>query len=98
MFVGCRRPVPTTRYERAWSGSINSSSRIRTSLSLRPSSQSQLASLKNQQVMELVQPLRENICGGEDIAPFRTASPDQIEKSIDDLLSIPREPLMNPCL
>jgi hypothetical protein len=60
--------------------------------------ESELAAVKNQQVTQVVQPVGPRGCNGQDIAPFRQAALEQIEKSIDELLSIPREPLMNPCL
>ena len=71
--------------------------------STEPVTQAQLrnseAIFKNQQITRIVQPGHfHGSCDGKDIAPFRQGNPEQVEKSIDALLSIPREPLMNPCL
>jgi hypothetical protein len=34
----------------------------------------------------------------QSIEPFRRASAEQIDAAVKELLSIPREPVMNPCL
>ncbi|MEP7240992.1 MAG: tetratricopeptide repeat protein [Devosia sp.] len=94
--------LPTTPADDAIRGGLERISKFIIENSHQPVTEEQLESwsarIKNQQIMTVVQPIGRKACGGEDIAPFRTGSPDQIEQSIDDLLSIPREPLMNPCL
>lgn len=37
-------------------------------------------------------------CGRSDIELFRKQSPERIAASVKDLLAVPREPVMNPCL
>ena len=38
------------------------------------------------------------MCVNRDIEGFRQRSPDQISASTKELLAVPREPVMNPCL
>jgi hypothetical protein len=40
----------------------------------------------------------QNSCERFDLQHFRSLNPDQIRTSIKALLSVPREPVMNPCL
>lgn len=37
-------------------------------------------------------------CQSRDTEHFRSSSPEQIEASVKELLAVPREPVMNPCL
>jgi hypothetical protein len=39
-----------------------------------------------------------NFCIGDEMAGFRNSSPEQIRAGVKEMLSVPREPVMNPCL
>jgi hypothetical protein len=40
----------------------------------------------------------DKICSGKDLATFRNLTTDRIKASMKDLLTPPREPVMNPCV
>jgi hypothetical protein len=40
----------------------------------------------------------QKVCEGRDLEFLRNPSPDQIRASVKELLAVPREPVMNPCL
>ena len=40
----------------------------------------------------------EKACHSRDLEQFRSISPDRIKASVKNLLELPREPVMNPCL
>jgi hypothetical protein len=40
----------------------------------------------------------DKICTGPDLAAFRSLTPERIKASMKDLLTPPREPVMNPCV
>jgi hypothetical protein len=40
----------------------------------------------------------QKFCDGPDLEGFRSSSPEQVAASVRSLLSVPREPVMNPCL
>ena len=41
---------------------------------------------------------QKKICEGRDLEVFRSLGPDKIRETIQSLLALPREPVMNPCL
>jgi hypothetical protein len=45
-----------------------------------------------------VRQLGPQICKGSIIEGFRRPSPEQIQATVKELLAVPREPVMNPCL
>jgi hypothetical protein len=51
-----------------------------------------------QQQLRLLRQQQKNFCANNDIEFFRKPSPEQIQESVKSLLSVPREPVMNPCL
>lgn len=40
----------------------------------------------------------QKVCDGPDLKHFRSIDPAQLRASVKDLLAVPREPVMNPCL
>jgi hypothetical protein len=47
---------------------------------------------------ELRQRGLEKACASPDLEMFRRPSPEKVQASVKALLSVPREPVMNPCL
>ncbi len=100
--------LPFTPTDRAMRTAISRIDRFIIANSTTPVSQEDLDSRKqaesNKLVMPFVQPLANGFLGGEGactaefLTRFREVTPERIRKSVDELLSIPREPLMNPCL
>src|SRR3954468_3572833 len=42
--------------------------------------------------------LQPQFCQSQDLEGFRSPSPEQIEATVKEILAVPREPVMNPCL